>query len=156
MHTKLHLVHYGDSEYRPHSFRPISDEPFSKKPRGGLWTSPVNSEFGWKDWCEAEGYSDLEESFYLEFRGSLLVIDSVEDLKKLPWIESVGYGAHSVVFQCFCVGGFTYDAIHLTKKGLEETAFSKPFSLYGWDCECVLILNPDSIFPLLNDTRSTT
>ena len=139
----MNLVHYGSAKYRPESFREISDVPFSKKPSGGLWCSPVESEWGWKDWCESESYGDLDESFCVEFSGDLLVIDCVLDMNKLPWIENSGI--HFIAFQPLCVGGFAFDAIHLTVCGERETRFSRPRSLYGWACECVLILNPDSI-----------
>ena len=36
------------------------------------------------------------------------------------------------------------DAIYLTEKGEQETRFESP-GLYGWDCECVLVMNPDCI-----------
>ena len=38
-----------------------------------------------------------------------------------------------------------YDAIHLTPKGQEDTRWSTPHNLYGWDCETILILNTDNI-----------
>ena len=37
-----------------------------------------------------------------------------------------------------------YDAIYLTDKGQMETRFTMP-DLYGWDCECVLVMNPDCV-----------
>lgn len=39
------------------------------------------------------------------------------------------------------------DAIWLTPKGERETRFSHPKNLYGWDCESVLIMNPNGISP---------
>ena len=40
-----------------------------------------------------------------------------------------------------------YDAIFLTEKGQHETRFSEP-SLYGWDCECVLVMNPSGVLTM--------
>jgi hypothetical protein len=40
---------------------------------------------------------------------------------------------------------YEVDAIHLTERGEHETRLSQPYSLYGWDCECVLIMNPKGI-----------
>jgi len=141
--VRLRLLHYGASQYDPNKFAPISDVPFRNKPKGGLWTSPVDSEYGWRDWCEAESWGDLTKSFEVEFTGAVYVIDSMQDMNELPWIECDGHSFIS--FQALCAMGFTYDAIHLTEKGQSDTRFTYPRSLYGWDCETVLVMNPDSI-----------
>ena len=143
--VRMRLVHYGADKYRDDMIEPISDVPFRNKPQGGLWTSPVGSEYGWKNWCEAEDYGDLSNSFELEFEGTVLKIDSVEDMEQLPWIEVDG--VWFVSFQALCPSpiGFYYDAIHLTVKGQRDTRFTHPKSLYGWDCETVLILNPATV-----------
>ena len=143
MKSKMKLIHYGNTHYIPSWFEPISDEPFRNKPKGGLWTSPINSEYGWSDWCEGEGYGDLSAWFELDFNGTVLEIDSFEDMNELPWIESDGH--YFVSFQAICACGFAYDAIHLTEKGQKETRMTHPKSLYGWDCETVLVMNPDSV-----------
>jgi len=38
------------------------------------------------------------------------------------------------------------DAIWLTEKGQNETHLSYPISLYGWDCESVLIINGECCY----------
>lgn len=139
----LRLIHYGADCYKPEMFRPISDVPFRNKPQGGLWTSPVDSEYGWKDWAEDNDYGDLTKHFELEFQGTVLKIDSVADMNELPWIEV--NGSHFISFQALCAMWFSYDAIHLTAKGERDTRFSHPRDLYGWDCESVLVMNPDAI-----------
>jgi len=141
----MQLIHWGASKYDPELFKPISDAPFDTKPIGGLWASPVNSDFGWKEWTEIESYGETNEYFNLEFNGDLLVIDTLTDLGELPWIECDRI--HFISFQAMCAGGFSYDAIHLTEAGERATRWTRPRTLYGWDCECVLVLNPDSIRP---------
>ena len=37
-----------------------------------------------------------------------------------------------------------YDVIKLTDEGQWKTRLTNP-SLYGWDCECILIMNPDVV-----------
>ncbi len=142
----MKLIHYGASKYNPELFKPIADRDFFIKPTGGLWCSLIDSKWGWKDWCEAEGFRTMEEYFYVEFIGALLVIDSVADLDQLPWTDN--YICPTISFEAMCRNGFTFDAIHLTKRGEQETRFTRPWSLYGWDCECVLVMNPASITPL--------
>jgi len=139
----MQLIHYGSDIYDPNLFEEISDEPFRNKAKGGLWTSPVDANYGWKEWCEAEDFRTIDKSFKVEFSGELLVINALSDLDELPWIESSGI--HFITFQAICAGGFAYDAIYLTEKGEAETRYSSPLSLYGWDCECVFILNPKSV-----------
>lgn len=141
--VRLRLLHYGASQYDPNKFAPISDVPFRNKPKGGLWTSPVASKYGWIDWWEENEFGELGSFFEIEFTGTVFVIDSVNDMNKLPWIDLDGHSFIS--FQAMCAIGFTYDAIHLTEKGQMDTRFTHPRSLYGWDCETVLVMNPDSI-----------
>ena len=139
----LRLIHYGSSKYDADLFRPISDEPFRNKPKGGLWTSPIDASFGWNEWTIAEDFKRSDEYFEVDFKGTVLRINSIRDMNKLPWIE---HGEmHFITFQAMCVPDFYYDAIHLTEKGETETRFAFPKSLYGWDCETVFVMNPDSI-----------
>jgi hypothetical protein len=146
----MRLIHYGAKKYNKQKFKPISDIPFRNKPYGGLWASPVDPKYGWIQFCLSAGYGDLSCSFEFEFAGNVLTIDSEQDIEQLPWIEIDN--VFFVSFQALCQGYFIYDAIYLTAKGEEETRFSAPKSLYGWDCESVLILNPDSIRPLYEET----
>ena len=144
----MRLIHYGATQYDPKKFLPISDLPLHNKPKGGLWTSPVDSKYGWWNWCEDESFGDTTKSFEVDFKGTFFVIDSVDDMNKLPWIELKGFSF--VSFQALCANCFTYDAIHLTEKGQNETRLTYPRSLYGWDCETVLVMNPDSIIECFN------
>ena len=150
--TTMRLIHYGASCYDPDKFKPISDVPFRNKPKGGLWTSPVVTQYGWREWCKEESYGRTEVSFEVIFSGRVLRINSVADMDALHWIDIDGI--YFISFQAMCAGGFYYDAIHLTVKGQEETRFSHPKSLYGWDCETVFVMNPDSIQPLLREDKS--
>lgn len=139
----MELIHYGASQYKPELFESISDRVYRNKPHGGLWTSPIGSEWGWKDWSEQNDYGDLSEHFVVKFTGSMITIDSYKDMLEMPWVSHSG--RDFISFQSYCPGYFEYDAIHLTEKGEEETRLSYPKDLYGWDCETVLILNPESI-----------
>ena len=146
MSTLIRCITYGLGEYCPAKFEEISDEPFRNKPRGGLWSSPIDSEFGWKDWCIAEEWREdtLGSWFTFDFVGSVLVIDGPHDAAKLPWIEDGRYDGF-ISFQAMCCPDFYYDAIYLTEQGQELTRYTNRHSLYGWDCESLLIMNPNSI-----------
>jgi hypothetical protein len=132
------LIHYGSNVFNPKLIQPIKNDNWVK-PKGGLWTSPINSNWGWKDWCESEDFRECskENSFTLKLHdwAKICVIDSVSDLVCLPYYESY---KRYLDFEKIAEN---YDAIWLTEKGMQETRCSNP-DLYGWDCETFLILNP--------------
>ena len=141
----MKLIHYGNSKYNPSLFQPIQNSWV--KPKGGLWASPVNSKDSWKNWCLEENFNciSLDQSFEFEIEGNILVIDSYEDLlTKVIWFEK--YDEIYPDFEAMLMLGI--DAIHLTEEGQCRTRFAKEgysLKLYGWDCESVLVLNPDCI-----------
>lgn len=136
--STMQLRHYGAATYDPAKFRPVVDSQ-RMKPTGGLWTSPIETHYGWKEWCEAENFGNLSAWFDITFTGTVLVIDTEADLAQLPW---VALGRHYALplFQPLLLRGI--DAVHLTEQGQEATRFSLPRNLYGWDCETVYVLNP--------------
>ena len=146
----MDLIHYGSDCFDPEQFRPIADdiEGSRIKPSGGLWTSPVGSEHGWKDWCESEDFHTgrLRKSFTVRFTGRLFVIATQMDLYAIP--ESITpWGAWIPLWKKLMDRGF--DAVHLTWEGQCATRHTHPKSLRGWDCETVLVMNPKSIKPLV-------
>lgn len=142
-------IHYGHTEFREKDFRSIKNEPHWNKPRGtGLWASPTESQYGWKDWCEAEkfGVCSVENAFAFQLseNAKVYVIDSVDDLVNVP--HKITYPPEYLLrtqFIDFEKMSIDYDAIYLTWNGQCETRLSRPMDLYGWDCECILIMNPD-------------
>jgi hypothetical protein len=139
------LIHYGASKFEFSKIAPIENKAWVK-PSGGLWTSPINSEWGWKEWCAAENFSDCrqENSFTVRLvrQARVFMIDSYKDLMSCPLVPSSYSSNKSLNFQSIAMD---YDAIWLTEKGQNETRFSVPVNLYGWDCETVLILNGQCI-----------
>lgn len=139
----LTVIHYGEKQYQPSKIKPIENEG-CVKPKGGLWTSPINSNWGWKDWCESENFRDCNEanSFKLKFKpdAKIIIIDSLKDLLGLP-----KYNYHEKQYPDFELLATMCDAIWLTEKGQNETHLSHP-SLYGWDCESVLIINGECCY----------
>ncbi len=122
------------------------------KPSGGLWSSPVNSTYGWIDWCRAEDWSksgDFERSasisFTFELTGAVLTINDTQDLALLPDQDTpdTWCGLYLPDFEAIAQAGV--DAVYLTARGQELTRLSHPRNLYGWDCESVLVLNPETI-----------
>lgn len=143
---KMNLVHYGSDKYEPEKFSKISDHYFVK-PQGGLWTSPVKSKFGWKEWCLAEDFrvASLLKKFSMRFCGNVFVINCMSDLNDLTWqlFPSSAYLSYPLWEPLVKQG---VDAVHLTLSGERTTRFGDVSkSLYGWDCETVLIMNSKCI-----------
>jgi len=146
------VIHFGATEYKPAMVQPIKNRNWMK-PFGGLWTSPINSKYGWREWCKAEDFEvyRLENSFKLLFNPDVKIftIDTLQDLEKTP-LEKVEIGKFKREYPDFELLAKTYDAIWLTERGQYETRYSQPANLYGWDCETVLIMNPQCCTQLIN------
>ncbi len=134
--------------------RHIKDQPIIPKPLGGLWGSPVDSEHSWFNWALENDFNQdrFDTHFKFEVNGNILTIDCEEDLYLLPWISTSklipGWPlcGESVSFERLVERDI--DAIFLTEKGQYQTHLSHPRSLYGWDCESVLVLNPECIITI--------
>ena len=100
---------------------------------------------GWKEWCNNAKYKDsnLDENiiFTLSKDAKILIIDNVDILKELPKNEN-----NKIVSNLWCTLDFEklseeYDAIEVLisedKKLYNE--------LYGWDCDSILVMNPNVI-----------
>lgn len=119
---------------------------------------------GWIEWMKAEGWCNVKEpqAWVLEPKDDVdvYVIDSVEDAIDIM-VPDERYRSMSLqeyrIDWAEVFGIRDYDAIRLTEKGQWETRFPnkcyhengerkwgkhsdnlRGYSLYGWDCECVL------------------
>jgi len=141
--TELSLITYGlGNELKQELINDIINCNFVK-PKGGLWASPVNSSHGWKKWCDEEDFGDTLSSFTFRYIGSVLKIDSLRDLEQIPWTRDEWIQALYPDFELMVQLGI--DAMWLTVEGENVTRHSGPKTLYGWDCESVLIMNPSGI-----------
>lgn len=143
-------INYGRIEFKKQLFCPTRNRAGFPKPEGGLWASNVNAEYGWKDWCRDENFREcnIENSFKFKLSDSarVLEINSVKDLEDLPLVsgtklEGNPYFCIPLDFEKICKN---YDAIELTI----SNDWRLYYSLYGWDCDSILIMNPDIIIPL--------
>lgn len=142
------FIHYGSSIYYPHKVnKPIKNQGWLNKPVGGLWTSPIDSNKSWENFCKSEGLEEFINKPYfiikLKQRTKLLVINSYKNIKLLPTFE----GIIQTTIDFINLANY-YDAIWLTDKGQIETRFSSPISLHGWDCETLLIINPNCCYQI--------
>lgn len=145
---KNEFITYGSNKFDKNKFDSIKNID-SVKPHGGLWSSPVNSEWGWKDWSESVGYRVKSLSLWFKFKlnsnSNIFIIDELSDLIDLM-------KKYKRIDQCLYLGDFlnfeelskNADEILLTDNGERKTRFSNP-RLYLWDCESLLVFNPDVI-----------
>ena len=140
-------------------FEEIKDHPrveYLEKPLGGLWCSPVNSEWGWKDWCLSESYrtEKLETwtKFILSSSAKILEIDSLFDLIRI----GKKYGKVRDSWDHRCIISFEkikndgYNGIFLSERGNSQCHFPlcempMDIDLNAWDCESMILFDLDHI-----------
>ena len=164
----LDLVSYGKNKFDLNKFIKPTNIPlpiFGNRPNGGLWASPINSKYGWKDWCKTKKYDfqKLDESITFKYSGRTIVIKEKADLNNLLWykyIEGMGKGSQVKILeeqmkrlnQSYypCVDfekllANDCDAVFLTLNGLVENDNLEKQNLNGWDCESIVILEPSCV-----------
>lgn len=148
-------IHYGSTSFDKNKNFPIRNEECWVKPKGGLWASRKNASWGWKDWCEAEEFRDCFEdnafTFVLREGATVAVINTLEQLHSLPEMPEGRFShlSYNIDFEECLKRGI--DAIELCWYGEEHHANRKDdlhFNLYGWDCDSIVILNPDIVVPI--------
>ena len=148
-------IHYGHTGFDPNAFNQIQNEPMFAKPIGGLWASPIDSPWGWKDWCDAEQFRECTEensfTFTLSDDAKILRIYDIDDLKDLPEVEGPSKFRFCTMYSIkryyldFEKLSEEYDGIEVFIETEEGRNGSLYWALYGWDCNSVCIFNPDII-----------
>lgn len=151
--------------YDPGKFEKVRNKNLpGVKPHGGLWLSPYKEKIG-SPWLQFsyDGYPvfGLERCSLLKImdKSRIFVIDKLDDLRTLILI----HGMKDKLFQKYYLNFESisryFDGIFLTRKGRCKThvildmernkgslyQFRPYVDLYGWDCESILILNPDIV-----------
>jgi hypothetical protein len=157
-------IHYGHREFNKGEFQEVKNWHFRNKPIGGLWASPIDAEYGWKEWNKSNEFVPIAEDcsfkFTLSSKANVLVISSVSDVEKIPtqiyddpdlanlakMMEHTG--TKSIDFEALKNSG--YDAVELRLS--EDWGLYR--AMYGWDCDSIVILNSDIIEPVLEKERT--
>lgn len=152
-------IHYGHKKFVSEQFNnPKNYIPFTK-PSGGLWASPINTSFGWKEYLKRslDIELDLEDSFkfILADEANVVHIYSIDDLKRLPLLDynSITTNIFFIDFEQLLSDGIDAIELHLTEEKILENAKENFFSglyfaLDAWNCDSILILNKDVIVPI--------
>ena len=129
----------------PSRIEPVVNCTYRAKPeKGGVWTSTFtpNAEYcsEWIEWCCSEGphdWIDCDRCVVLSANKEVNVyaINTYKDAEKL--YASYGLPETEVSRSLFDWTAISkdYDGVMLTQLGQICTRFSRPISLYGWDCE---------------------
>lgn len=138
-------IHYGDKEFDLSKFKKPKSRQYFNKPFGGLWASKINAKFGWKDWCKENDFCscEIENSFTFSISddANVLYINCVDDVGKLP--------DQKTDLSLTCIKTVDYEM--LIANGIDAIEFNISndwdlyMALYGWDCDSILILNPNII-----------
>ena len=143
MPAKPVYIHYGSDVYNTPDA--IQNRELFTKPRGGLWASRRDDDCNtWKTWCECEKFrlDKLNYSFEFTLKDSAKVlelndVEQLNDLPKLkPWNKNDQYDDCLLDFEKLAT---EYDAIEL------RNICDFYWPLYGWDCNSILIMNPDIV-----------
>ena len=148
-------IHYGHSSFDRNLFKPIRNREMWVKPDGGLWASATDSGYGWKDWCEdnffREGRLQKSFTFTLSENAKVIHLRSVDDLEALPdqkLLEYLGKPLWKTIdFEKLLADGVDAIELHLSEEDLSNRDFMEGlyWELYGWDCDSILIMNPDVV-----------
>ena len=144
--------HYGSSNFESDKFEKIVNRSGWIKPFGGLWAEPIaHNKYGWIEWCTDNDFrtGSLDEWFDFEIKdeSKIFKISNEQDVYKLKNIGCCKYTISSfeneidVYFIDFeNMLNIGYDAVEM-----RLTNFTY-WALYGWDCDSIIVLNPEAIY----------
>ena len=146
----MEYIAYGLGDFDIDKFNEVENVEYRNKPKGGLWASPISAERGWKDWCEDEQFRDCKDDnsfrFTLKDNANIYYINSIEDCKNMPQVD------HKLMqsmiypnFEKMKQNGIDAIQFNLSNDKTESYTDGLYFALYGWDCDCILVMNKDAI-----------
>ena len=114
---------------------------------GGLWASDINADYGWKEWTENQNFMTdrYNDNNYFKFRlkdnARVLYLKDEKDLKNLP-------KNNSELTRMMKMCGTEYLDFEKLKEDYDaiEIEIDKLYwTLYGWDCDSILVMNKEVI-----------
>jgi len=138
--------HHGNKTFNKEWVAHIHNGGFGTKPLGGLWASPITEDgkSAWWHWCKEEEYQVKRLKQHFDFRlrngSKIKTLITKEDLDDCPKTDTPQYSIND-------------KAVYLDFEELVKQEFDAIYhesgclywELYGWDCDCLLVLNPDVI-----------
>ena len=135
-------IHYGDTKFRKDKFEEIKNCSFVK-PTGGLWACRLGQKYSWRKWNETSNLKRCDKAnsftFSLVKGTKVLVINSSEELASCKYIKNLEHGIVTLDFERIKADGIGAIEVNISA---DPNLY---WDLYGWDCDSVLILNPDCV-----------
>lgn len=135
-------VHYGHNQFDINLFKPAKNAGYRNKPLFGLWGSPIDSTFGWKEWNQLNEYKECDDNncffFIIADSSKVYEIRNLNDLEQLPMVKVPEQkdrdfnNGYFIDFEKMMLMGF--DAIEVEFEGVKEY-------LWDYDCDSIIVLN---------------
>ena len=143
MNEKPVYIHYGHSCFG--KIDPIRNLGYGTKPKGGLWASRQDDPYGWKKWCEQEKF--WLDTFSMCFRFTLKDNAHILELSNRDQLIGLPQLIHKdEIFPYWLSCRLDFEQLQKDYDAIEITDIHKfSLALYGWDCNSILIMNPDIV-----------
>lgn len=122
------------------------------KCRNGLWACPVDSVYGWKEWCADNDFKTgkLNSAFYFRLKpgAKIYSIHTLDDLERISTLED-DMGYKGIDFPWLLHNG--YDGIYASDEAVNAFhmyASENVKDMNAWDIESLCVFNPDVIIPV--------
>ena len=150
-------IHYGSDHFDKDRFIEIKNcsMPWNKPEYySGLWASPIETDNGWINWCTDNHFNveRLNEHFKFTLKKDSNII-KIHNNKDLDDRILEGLVLHNYRHPTFMYDDLYFDFEQLVKDGYDAIEVYVNtnriyMGLYGWDCDSILILNPDCIIEI--------
>lgn len=135
---------------------------YINKPDCAFWGSPINSEFGWKEWCKSEEFGDYDWNnpiiWKLEPNTSILEINWEDIISQDSILEKYTCCPYKNLGLNFMLRERALDffklledgisAVHLTDGSIGHRFLAdNPYEMMfnSWDCDSIVVLDKDKI-----------
>lgn len=117
--------------------------------------SDIKADQPWEKWCIDNDFriDKLDKNFKFTLDDSANIVEwtAKADLKQVPTQDLSGYLPEYLFDTMGVVPDFekmVEDGVDAIKLNLSKGDYELYYELYGWDCDSILIMNPDIIRPL--------
>ena len=154
----MKYIHYGSNKFDPQEFLPIVNQTrnWTKPKQGGLWASPIDAKYGWKQWCIDEDFNLLNLSAHFDFQlkseAEIYRIDSAKSLKlfvhmfpgaEMSELDRLAYDLDTDYWPDYRKASEMYDGVEVSLSDCPQLYRW----LYGWDCDSIVVWNLSVVDP---------
>lgn len=152
-------IHYGSKKFDKKRVTCKRPSHLGSKPNYGLWASPLDTNWGWKDWCDNEGYMECteENSFMFSLTSTAKILNIFTEDDIMPYISRSEQWAVLSDWRTHIYGSApktsvidTIDWDKIVSDGYDAVELYNSIDLHytvfnSWDCDSIVILNPDIV-----------